>query len=59
MCTCHNFVESSICGTNSQHSMLDYHKENTVLWKNKFQWILGIDMLSYLVNIYSFGDWCI
>ena len=34
---------------NSQHSMLDFHKENTALLKNKFQGILTTTILSYLV----------
>ena len=34
--------------------MLAFHKENTVLRKNKSQWILSTTMFSSLVNINSF-----
>ena len=33
MCICHKIIDSSICGSNSQHTMLDFHKGNTVLQK--------------------------
>ena len=49
MCICHTLIEYSIFGINSQHSMLYFPKENTVLLNNKFQLILATTMLSYLV----------
>ena len=33
MFICHNFIDSSICGSNWQHSMLYFHKENKILQK--------------------------
>ena len=39
--------------------MLYFNKENTVSRKNKCQGIFPTDILSSLVNIYSFGAWCI
>ena len=37
LCTCWAFIDSSIYECNSQHSMLSFHKENTVLLKKKCQ----------------------
>ena len=51
LCICHPFIDYSISGSNSQHSMLDFHKGNTVLLNNKFQGIIPTNMLAYLVNI--------
>ena len=31
MCICQKFIESSICGSDNQNSMLDFHKENPVI----------------------------
>ena len=53
LCICHPLIDSSISGSNSQHSMLDFHKENTVLLKNKFQGIMPTTMLASLINLNS------
>ena len=55
MCICHNFIDCSISDSNIQHSMLDFHKENTVSRKHKIRRIFPTFMLASLVNIYSFG----
>ena len=55
-CMCHTFIELIICGNNSQHSMLAFHKENTVSQK-KCQGIFPIFMLAYLVNLYNLEEW--
>ena len=47
------FFESSISVSNSQHSMLDFHKENTALLKNKCQEIISENMLTSLADINS------
>ena len=39
-CICHALIGFSIFGSNSQHSMLAFHKENTIFTKNKCQEIL-------------------
>ena len=51
------FIELIISRSNSQRSMLDFHKKNIDLRKKKFQRILPTFMLAYLINIYSFGAW--
>ena len=53
MCICHKFIDCSISESNIQHSMLDFHKENTVFLKNKCQGILPTSMLTHLINIKS------
>ena len=59
MCICHDFIDSIIRGINIQHSMLDFHKENTVSKNKKCHIIFRMFTSEYLVNIYSFGAWCI
>ena len=54
MCTCHLLIDSNIYGRNSQHSMLDFHKESIYLLNNRFQGILPTNMLTSLVNINNF-----
>ena len=52
-------IELSKGGSNSQHSMLDFHKETPPHEKNKFQVILPTFMLASLKILYGFGAWCI
>ena len=49
-CMCQQFIDPSISGSNSQHLMLDFHKENIVLLKNNFQQILTTTTLAFLIN---------
>ena len=42
---------SSIYGSNIQHSILSFHKENTILLKKKCQGIMPTIMLASLVNL--------
>ena len=49
MCLCHPLIDSGIYGINRQHSMLAFHKENTVLLKKICHGMLPITMLAYLV----------
>ena len=55
MYICHKLVGSIICGSNIQHKILDFHRENRFLRNNKCQGISPKNMLEYLVNIYGFG----
>ena len=54
MCLCHPCISSSIYESNIQHSMSVFHKENTVLLKNKFQAILPTTMLEHFLIINNF-----
>ena len=45
-------------GSNIQHLMLAFHKENTVSQKNNLQGILPKCMLESLLVLNSFGSWC-
>ena len=54
MCIGPLFIHCSTFGRNSQHSMLDFHIENVLLLKKKYQGVLKKNMLANLVNINSF-----
>ena len=56
MCICHKLIESSICGSNIQHFMLDFHKENKVLQKNKCKGILPTIIIKSLKILNSFAS---
>ena len=58
-CLYHPFNELIMRGCNIKHTMLAFHKENTVSQKNKCLGIFPISMLERLVNIYNFSAWCI
>ena len=55
LCITNPFVELSISGINSQRSMIDFHKDNPVSRKQKFNGILPTFILVYLVSLYSFN----
>ena len=46
--------DSIISGSNIQHLMFDFHKENTIFLKNKYQGIIPKNMIEYMVNHNSF-----
>ena len=51
MCKCHPLVESSICGSNSQYSMLAFYKEDLALI---FIWMIyPICYVSWIIYIWS------
>ena len=54
MCICHKFIDSSISGSNIQHSMLYFHKENEVILKKKCQRMMPTTLLEYLIILKSF-----
>ena len=45
-------------GRNIQHSMLDFHQENTALQQNILQGILPTFVFRNQLFLYSFGSWC-
>ena len=48
MCIYHKLITFNIFGINCQHSMLDFHTENTVLQQQKYKGILPTFMLAYM-----------
>ena len=48
LCTCHTFIEFSIYGSNSEHSILAFHKENTVSKQ-----IMPMDIANIYVSIFG------
>ena len=52
-------VEISKGGSNSQYSMLSFHKENKDPWKRNSKEYQPTFMLTYFLFIYSFGTCCI
>ena len=54
ICIYRPFIDYTLSGSNSQHSMFTFHKDNIFLHNNKVQLILPTNILASLVNIYSF-----
>ena len=53
-CIFHKFIDSSIYVSNSEHSILDFHKENTIVTKQELPSNINNKYVSILEHLHQF-----